>query len=60
MAFSFRERLRGAFSIVEFEGISSIGSMTEINFMIGADFNWVLLAFTLTWIIALILYRLNK
>ena len=60
MAFSFRERLRGAFSIFEFEGISSIGSMTAVNFMIGADFNWVLLTFTLPWIIALIHYRLNK
>ena len=57
---SFRKRLRGAFSIVAFAGISSIGSMTVVNFMIDSDFKWVLLTFILPWIIALILYRLNK
>ena len=57
---SFRKRLRGAFGIVAFTGISSIGLMTVVNFMIGSDFKWVLLTFTLPWIIALILYRLHK
>ena len=57
---SFRKRLRGAFSIVAIAGISSIGSMTVVNFMIGSDFKWVLLIFTLPWVIALILYRLHK
>ena len=57
---SFRQRLRGAFSIVALGGISSIGSMTVVNFMIGSDFKWVLLTFTLPWIIALILYRLHR
>ena len=57
---SFGKRLRGTFSIVAFAGISSIGSMTVVNFMIGSDFKWVLLTFTLPWIIALILYMLHK
>ena len=57
---SFRERLRGAFSIVALAGISSIGSMTAVNFIIGSDFKWVLLTFTLPWIISLTLYRLHK
>ena len=57
---SFRKRLNGAFSIVAITGISSIGSMTVVNFMIGSDFKWVLLTFALPWIIALILYRLRK
>ena len=57
---SFRKRLRGAFGIVAFTGISSIGLMTVINFMIGSDFMWVLLTFTFPWIIALILYRFHK
>ena len=57
---SFRKRLRGAFSVVALAGISSIGLMTVVNFMIGSDFKWVLLTFTLPWIIALILYRLHK
>ena len=57
---SFRKRLPGAFNIVVLAGISSIGSMTVVNFIIGSDFRWVLLIFTLPWIIALILYRLHK
>ena len=57
---SFRNRLRGAFSIVALAAISSIGLMTVVNFMIGSDFKWVLLIFILSWIIALILYRLHK
>ena len=57
---SFRKRLRGAFSIVALTGISSIGSMTVINFIIGSDFKWLLLTFTLPWVISLILYRLHK
>ena len=57
---SFRNRLPGVFGIVSLAGISSIGSMTVVNFMIGSDFKWILLAFTLPWALALILYRLHK
>ena len=54
---SFRTHASGAFNIVAVAGISSIGSMTVVNFMIGSDFRWILLAFTLPWAFALILYR---
>lgn len=57
---SFRTRLRGAFIVVALAGITSIGSMTVVNFIIGSDFKWLLLIFTLPWVIALILYRLKK
>ncbi len=57
---SFRKRMPGTFSIVALAGISSIGSMTVVNFMIGSDFKWILLTFTLPWVIALILYRFHK
>ena len=57
---SFRTRTSGAYGIVALSGISSIGAMTVVNFMIGSDFKWVLLIFMLPWIIALILYRLHK
>ena len=57
---SFRIRTRGAFATVAFAGIASIGLMTTVNFLIGSDFRWVLLAFTLPYITALILYRLHK
>ena len=57
---SFRKRLPGAFSVVVLAGIGSIGLMVVVNFMIGSDFKWVLLTFTLPWVFALILYRLHK
>jgi hypothetical protein len=57
---SFRKRLPGAFSTAAMAGISSIGSMTVVNFIIGSDFKWLLLIFTLPWIIALVLYRIHK
>ncbi|MEO7306837.1 MAG: hypothetical protein ABIR78_09875 [Ferruginibacter sp.] len=56
----FRNHLHGASSMVTLAGISSIGSMTVVNFIIDSDFKWLLLIFTLPWVIALILYRLHK
>lgn len=57
---SFRTRVRGAFCIVALAGISSIGLMTVVNFMIDSEFKWFLFVFALSWTIALILYRLHK
>ena len=57
---SFRTRTRGAFGIVLISGFSSIVSMTVVNFIISSDFKWILLIFTLPWVISLILYRLHK
>ncbi|RYY45190.1 MAG: hypothetical protein EOO06_16910 [Chitinophagaceae bacterium] len=57
---SFRNRVPGAFSIVALAGISSIGLMTVVNFIISSDFRWLLLIFTMPWATALILYRFHK
>lgn len=57
---SFRMRMPGAFSIVLISGISSIGFMTVVNFIIDSNFKWLLLAFSLPWVIALIGYRFQK
>ena len=57
---TFRMRSNGSFTIVAIAGITSIGFMVAVNFIIGSDFRWVLLALSLPWIISLILYRLNK
>lgn len=57
---SFHTRASGAFLIVFIAGFTSIGAMTIINFMIQSDFKWVLLSFTLPWLIALILYAQKK
>ena len=57
---SFRTRTQGAFIILSFAGITSIGSMTIINFIIRSDFKWILLIFTFIWITAVILYLSRK
>ena len=57
---TFRMRSNGSFTIVAIAGITSIGLMVAVNFIIESDFRWVLLALSLPWIISLILYRLNK
>lgn len=57
---SFRTRTHGAFIIVLISGISSIGLMTIVNFIIDSDFKITLLTFTIPWVLALILYRLHK
>lgn len=57
---SFRTRTQGAFIMVSIAVITSIGSMTIVNFILQSDFKWVLLAFTISWIVSLILYQLHK
>ena len=57
---TFRARTPGAFSIITFAGASSIGLMIAVNFMIQSDSKWLLLAFILPWLLALILYRFRK
>lgn len=57
---SFRTRTKGAFIIITVAGLTSIGFMTIVNFIINSDFKWVLFVFALPWLIALILYRLRK
>ena len=56
----FLTRTKGAFSIIVISGITSIGLMTIVNFIIASDFKWVLFLFSLLWIVALILYKIRK
>lgn len=42
---AFRERQRGVLSVVSLAGLSSIGLMVMINFLIDSDFKWLLLIF---------------
>ena len=53
---SFRQRVRGAAAMAALTGLSSIGWMATVNFMIASDFTWLLLAFTFPWPLALMLY----
>jgi hypothetical protein len=54
---SFRARAPGAATAVMVSGLASIGWMAVVNFIIASDFKWLLLSFTLPWILALLLYR---
>ena len=53
-ATSFRTGNIGALAIVCVSGLASIGWMVITNFMIGSDFKWLLLAFSLPWIVAVL------
>jgi len=57
---SFRQRLRGAAPIAALAGFTSIGWTAAVNFMIGSDFKWLLLAFTLPWALAQVLYWVER
>ena len=57
---SFRKRMSTVFGLIVLAGISSIGLMTVVNFMIRSDFKWLLLVFNIPWLIALILYLFKK
>jgi len=56
---SFQMRTRGALPVVAFAGLSSIGWMTGVNFIINSDFKWLLLLSALPWAAALILYKIE-
>ena len=54
-ATAFQQLARGARFVVALAGLTSIGWMVVVNFMINSDFKWLLLAFNLPWIAALVL-----
>jgi hypothetical protein len=54
---SFRARAAGAWWIVAATGLTSIGLMAVVNFIIGSDFKWLLLLFTSPWVLSLWLFR---
>ncbi len=53
-ATSFRTGTPAAIIIVCVSGLASIGWMAITNFMIDSDFKWLLLAFSLPWVVALL------
>ena len=53
---SFRDRVRGAAGVVAISGLTSIGLMVIVNFLIHSDFRWLLFSFVLPWIAAIALY----
>lgn len=49
----------GVAAVVLVSGLASIGWMAFTNFVIDSDFKWLLLAFTLPWVVALALVLLR-
>ena len=56
----FRARERGVVLVVALAGLTSIGWMAAVNFLIDSDFKWVILGFALLWPLALALYCWKK
>jgi len=56
---SFQSRTKGVFSIVTLAGLTSIGWMAAVNFIIDSDYKWLLLAFAAVWGAALALFWLE-
>ncbi len=54
-AAGFRTGRPGVVAVVLVSGLTSIGWMAITNFVIDSDFKWLLLAFTLPWVVALTL-----
>ncbi len=57
---SFRTRVRGVAGIVGLAGLTSIGWMAVVNFIIGSDFKWLILILVFPWILALVLYHVER
>ncbi|MBA2722430.1 MAG: hypothetical protein H0W48_00785 [Methylibium sp.] len=57
---SFRAHVRGGAGVVALAGLSSIGLMAVVNFIIASNFKWLILAFVLPWALALALYRIES
>ena len=53
---AFRKRETGIRWVIIAAGLTSIGWMAMINFMIASDFRWILLGFSLLWATAVGLY----
>lgn len=56
----FRARERSVVLVVALAGLTSIGWMAAVNFLIDSDFKWVILGFALLWPLALALYYWKK
>lgn len=52
-ATGFKTGRLGVIAVASISGLVSIGWMAFTNFVIDSDFKWMLLAFTLPWVVAL-------
>lgn len=59
-ATSFRSATPVTTAVVAIAGLASIGWMAITNFQIDSDFKWVLLVFTLPWLIAFLSFLVSR
>ena len=52
---TFKTGRLGPLAVIAVSGFASIGWMAITNFVIDSDFKWILLAFALPWVTALVL-----
>ena len=57
---SFRKRAPGVAGLMTLAGITSLGWMTVVNFLLDSDFAWFLMAVTVLWGLALVLFWWRK
>lgn len=57
---SFRARVKGVSGVVAFAGLTSIGWMSVVNFIIDSNYKWLLLTFAVLWGFALVLFWLER
>ena len=57
---TFRVRAKGVAGVVALAGITSIGWMAFVNFIIDSDFKWFILVLVLPWVLALALYHVES
>lgn len=53
---SFRKRLHGVAVLVALAGLTSVGWMTIVNFIIESDFKWLLLGLAVLWGVSITLF----
>lgn len=58
-ATSYREHRTTAAIAVTAAGAASIGLMTAVNFTIGSDFRWILLAIAVLWVSSIVMYAME-
>ena len=54
-ATTFKTDRLGPLAVIAISGFASIGWMAITNFVIDSDFKWILFAFALPWVTALVL-----
>lgn len=50
----------GALAVLAFSGLTSLGWMSAVNFLIRSDFRWALLSLDLVWAIGLLLTLVDR